>query len=287
MSSLPPEFRFKPTEQEILKYYVRPAIDTGSLPSPNLITYCDLYTSEPWNLFDKKVADCFWIYTPLKKLKNENKESNISTFTQNKKENTERTARCGSWKGKNLNNIKDSEGKLLGHDRYYLYIPKEGLGLDGDKNHMWFMHKYTLPDEGLNFAAIYKVGYKHSPPSSGKLAPNNIIINNSALVACDTHKQKGNFCDDDHEQGTNPKKPRVEDASGSGASLDDNFASLDVDFEEFLQTVLTDPDETLILHPNSLVDDFAFLDVDLEEFLRTTFNPNETHFLECLLGPYD
>ncbi|OMO61478.1 No apical meristem (NAM) protein [Corchorus capsularis] len=256
--SLPPGFRFKPTEQEILKYFVRPAIETGFLRSP--ITCCDLYTSEPWNLFDKRAVDCFWIYTPLKKLKNENKEISMSIATQKKKrktktkENIERTARCGSWKEKTLKDIKDCAGKLLGHGRYYLYDPKEGLGLgfdDGDKDHddLWFMHEYTLPkDEGLNFGAICKVEYK---PNSGKKPPNNININNSALVASDTHKPKADSCgDDDHEQGPIPKKPRLEDATASGAfSINDDFASLDDD-DEFLEnlcTVLTDSDETQIL----------------------------------------
>ncbi|OMO49644.1 No apical meristem (NAM) protein [Corchorus capsularis] len=205
--SLPPGFRFKPTQQEILKYFVRPAIETGFLPFP--ITCCDLYTSEPWNLFDKRAADCFWIYTPLKKLKNENKEIGMSIATQKKKrktktkENIERTAGCGSWKEKTLKDIKDCAGKLLGHGRYYLYDAKEGLGLGldyGDKDHddLWFMHEYTLPKD----------------------------------------------------EGPIPKKPRLENASASGASsLNDDFASLDDDdeFLEYLYTVLTDSDETQIL----------------------------------------
>ncbi|OMO61487.1 No apical meristem (NAM) protein [Corchorus capsularis] len=224
-SSLPPGFRFKPTEQEILKYFVRPAIETGFLPFP--ITCCDLYTSEPWNLFDKRAADCFWIYTPLKKLKNENKEISMSIATQKKKrktktkENIERTAGCGSWKEKTLKDIKDCAGKLLGHGRMRVCI----LG----------------PYAKLNINPILE-----------KKPPNNINNNNSALVAAsDTHKSKADsFGDDDHEQGPIPKKPRLENATASGASsLNDDFASLDDDdeFLEYLCTVLTDSDETQIL----------------------------------------
>ncbi|OMO60852.1 No apical meristem (NAM) protein [Corchorus olitorius] len=50
LKNLPVGFKFEPTDQEIVKSYVRPAIEKGYLP--NFMIHCDLYIEEPWKLKD-------------------------------------------------------------------------------------------------------------------------------------------------------------------------------------------------------------------------------------------
>ncbi|OMP14074.1 No apical meristem (NAM) protein [Corchorus olitorius] len=95
--SFPPGFRFKPTPEEIFRYYLRPAMKGEGFPS-GILKECDLYEREPWHLFDKDPTQSFWVLTPLKKM-SENK--------------IKRTAGSGVWNGRGtVKKVRDSDGKV-------------------------------------------------------------------------------------------------------------------------------------------------------------------------------
>ncbi|OMO76636.1 No apical meristem (NAM) protein [Corchorus capsularis] len=202
LGTLPPGFVFQPTDQQILKYYVRPAIETGYLP--NFMTYCDLYTKEPWNLFDKNFAGYFWIYTPLKNktiVCGQHMEKKPRRKKKKKEEiNCEyihRRAGCGYWDGRTAaKEIRDYNGKLLGRQKYFTYNNTDAKGLSGN-NGKWVMHEYSLPEaEGLNNAALCKIQCKPSvkpKKRQGKGKTQRMSVN-------PTPQKKGRV--DDHNEET-------------------------------------------------------------------------------------
>ncbi|KAJ9140000.1 hypothetical protein P3X46_030688, partial [Hevea brasiliensis] len=48
-SHVPPGFRFHPTEEELVDYYLRKKVNSRSI-DPDVIKDVDLYKIEPWDL---------------------------------------------------------------------------------------------------------------------------------------------------------------------------------------------------------------------------------------------
>ncbi|OMO64990.1 No apical meristem (NAM) protein [Corchorus olitorius] len=256
LGTLPPGFVFQPTEQQILKYYVRPAVETGCLP--NFMTSCDLYTSEPWNLFDKNFAGYFWIYTPLKNkrivVSGEHKEKNPRR--KKKKEEQEinceyiqRRAGCGYWNGRTApKEIRDSDGKFLGRYKYFTYKYNEDLSGNNGK---WVMHEYSLAEaEGLNNAALCKIQCKPSVKSKKRQGkPQTMSVNPTPQKKArgDDHNEETK-CDGDPDEFLrailleNPSPPHVDEIepqedSGQVANFTDTNPN---DLETFGKTVVWD-----------------------------------------------
>ncbi|OMO70120.1 No apical meristem (NAM) protein [Corchorus olitorius] len=139
-------FRFRPTKEEILIYYLRPAIKREPLPG-DVMMKIEIYgdRKEPWNLFDKDSSDTFWVFTMLKK-------KNDSMI--------DRVAGCGSWVNQGLcKKINDSGGKLLGFDKYFTFNCRNKCCGRGNKNinGNWTMHEYSFADEGLSEYVICEI----------------------------------------------------------------------------------------------------------------------------------
>ena len=49
VSRLPPGFRFHPTDEELVVYYLKPKVHSSPLPA-SIIPEAELFKSDPWDL---------------------------------------------------------------------------------------------------------------------------------------------------------------------------------------------------------------------------------------------
>ncbi|XP_022765484.1 NAC domain-containing protein 78-like isoform X1 [Durio zibethinus] len=139
-TSLAPGFRFHPTDEELVRYYLKRKI--LNKPFFDAISVIDIYRSEPWDLPDKS------------KLKSRDLEWYFFSALDKKYGNGWRTNRAterGYWKttGKDRP-IRHSE-RVVGMKKTLVY--HKGRAPRGERTN-WVMHEYRLTDEALEKAEI-------------------------------------------------------------------------------------------------------------------------------------
>ncbi|XVF33793.1 hypothetical protein REPUB_Repub18cG0001700 [Reevesia pubescens] len=131
--SLPPGFRFHPTDEELVSYYLDRKI-SGRTIELEIIPEVDLYKCEPWDLPDKSFLpskDMEWyFYSPRDK-----KYPNGSR--------TNRATRAGYWKATGKDRTVQCQKKAVGMKKTLVYY--RGRAPHGIRTN-WVMHEYRLLD---------------------------------------------------------------------------------------------------------------------------------------------
>ncbi|KAE8721546.1 NAC domain-containing protein 17 [Hibiscus syriacus] len=134
-SSLAPGFRFHPTDEELVRYYLKRKI--LKKPSSDLISVIDIYRYEPWDLPDKsklKSRDLEWyFFSALDK-----KHGNGSK--------TNRATERGYWKTTGKDRAIRFRERVVGMKKTHVY--HNGRAPRGERTN-WVMHEYRLTDEAL------------------------------------------------------------------------------------------------------------------------------------------
>ncbi|KAK9043717.1 hypothetical protein V6N11_072051 [Hibiscus sabdariffa] len=129
--TLPPGFRFHPTDEELVAYYLHSKI-TGLPVELEIIPEVDLYKFEPWDLPDKSYLpskDMEWyFYSPRDK-----KYPNGSR--------TNRATRGGYWKATGKDRAVQSQKRAVGIKKTLVYYG--GRAPHGIRTN-WVMHEYRL-----------------------------------------------------------------------------------------------------------------------------------------------
>ncbi|KAK8579699.1 hypothetical protein V6N13_142868 [Hibiscus sabdariffa] len=134
-TSLAPGFRFHPTDEELVRYYLKRKI--LNRPSFDLISVIDIYRSEPWDLPDKS------------KLKSRDLEWYFFSALDRKYGNGSRTNRAtdrGYWKTTGKDRAIRFRERVVGMKKTLVY--HKGRAPRGERTN-WVMHEYRLTDESM------------------------------------------------------------------------------------------------------------------------------------------
>ncbi|KAH8509781.1 hypothetical protein H0E87_011509 [Populus deltoides] len=201
---LPPGFRFHPTDEELITFYLASKVFNGSFCGVE-IAEVDLNRCEPWELPDvAKMGEREWYFFSLRDRK-------YPTGLR-----TNRATGAGYWKatGKDREVYSASTGALLGMKKTLVFY--KGRAPRGEKT-KWVMHEYrldgdfsyrhTCKDEWVICRIFHKKGEKkdvflqaeqgyhlwevYSPANSGSLPP---LLDASASL-CDQCQSKNKVID--------------------------------------------------------------------------------------------
>ncbi|CAN4100587.1 unnamed protein product [Withania somnifera] len=134
VGGLPPGFRFHPTDEELVNYYLKKKIH-GLHIELDIIPEVDLYKCEPWQLAEKSFLasrDPEWYFFGPRDRKYPN------GFRTN------RATRAGYWKSTGKDRRVTSQNKAIGMKKtlvYYRGRAPQGIRTD------WVMHEYRIDDK--------------------------------------------------------------------------------------------------------------------------------------------
>ncbi|KAG2313779.1 hypothetical protein Bca52824_016901 [Brassica carinata] len=128
--SLPPGFRFLPTDEELVAYYLDRKVN-GRTIELEIIPEVDLYKCEPWDLPEKSFLpgnDMEWYFYSTRDKKYPNGSR------------TNRATRAGYWKATGKDRVAESK-KMMGMKKTLVYY--RGRAPHGLRTN-WVMHEYCL-----------------------------------------------------------------------------------------------------------------------------------------------
>ncbi|KAI7757428.1 hypothetical protein M8C21_000478 [Ambrosia artemisiifolia] len=140
-SSLAPGFRFHPTDEELVRYYLRRKVCRKPFRFHSL-SETDVYKSEPWELADYSQLNSrdqeWYFFSPVDK-----KYGNGSRLN--------RATGQGYWKATGKDRAVHHKGQAIGSKKTLVF--HVGRAPDGKRTN-WVMHEYRLSDQELESAQV-------------------------------------------------------------------------------------------------------------------------------------
>ncbi|KAL8150322.1 hypothetical protein V2J09_020130 [Rumex salicifolius] len=137
-SQVPPGFRFHPTEEELLHYYLKKKVANQQIDL-DVIQDVDLNKLEPWDIQEKckigSSAQNDWYFFS-------HKDKKYPTGTR-----TNRATIAGFWKATGRDKVIHSSSRRIGMRKTLVFY--KGRAPHGEKSD-WIMHEYRLDDDDIN-----------------------------------------------------------------------------------------------------------------------------------------
>ncbi|KAK8268157.1 hypothetical protein V6Z11_D11G048400 [Gossypium hirsutum] len=134
-SCVPPGFRFHPTDEELVGYYLRKKVASQKIDL-DVIREIDLYRIEPWDLKERCQIGCEeqneWYFFS-------HKDKKYPTGTR-----TNRATMAGFWKATGRDKAVYDKSKLIGMRKTLVFY--KGRAPHGQKSD-WIMHEYRLESD--------------------------------------------------------------------------------------------------------------------------------------------
>ncbi|KAF9625123.1 hypothetical protein IFM89_019212 [Coptis chinensis] len=171
-ASLPPGFRFHPTDEELVGYYLKKKVD-GVRIELEVIPEIDLYKFDPWELPDKSFLpkrDMEWFFFCPRDRKYPNGSR------------TNRATKAGYWKATGKDRKVVCQSDVTGYRKTLVFY--RGRAPMGDRTD-WVMHEYRLCDNlsqgssSLQGAfALCRIVKKNEPEAKSKRAESSSAAGN-------------------------------------------------------------------------------------------------------------
>ncbi|KAK8674107.1 hypothetical protein V6N13_112405 [Hibiscus sabdariffa] len=166
-SSVPPGFRFHPTDEELVGYYLRKKVASQKIDL-DVIRDIDLYRIEPWDLRDRcrigyeEQKDWYFF---------SHKDKKYPTGTR-----TNRATMAGFWKATGRDKaVYDNKSKLIGMRKTLVFY--QGRAPNGQKTD-WIMHEYRLESD------------HNEPPQPQASTFTIMILKEEGWVVCRAFKKR-------------------------------------------------------------------------------------------------
>ncbi|KAG6583705.1 NAC domain-containing protein 40, partial [Cucurbita argyrosperma subsp. sororia] len=136
VSSMFPGFRFSPTDEELISFYLKKKLD-GYEKSVEIIAEVEIYKYEPWDLPDNE----WFFFSPRgKKYPNGNQ--------------TRRATDLGYWKATGKERNVKSGSNVIGTKRTLVF--HTGRAPKGERTE-WIMHEYNNKDKAQDFLVVCRL----------------------------------------------------------------------------------------------------------------------------------
>ncbi|KAF7828943.1 NAC domain-containing protein 37 [Senna tora] len=137
-SCVPPGFRFHPTDEELVGYYLRKKVASQKIDL-DVIREIDLYRIEPWDLQERcrigyEEQNEWYFFS--------HKDKKYPTGTR-----TNRATMAGFWKATGRDKAVFDKSKLIGMRKTLVFY--KGRAPNGHKTD-WIMHEYRLESDDNN-----------------------------------------------------------------------------------------------------------------------------------------
>ncbi|XP_058227936.1 NAC domain-containing protein 82-like [Rhododendron vialii] len=145
-TSLPPGFRFHPTDVELVMFHLKRKV-TGKKVTFEVISELNIYKYSPWDLPDKSrlgSKDLEWFFFCPK----ETKYANGARMN--------RATECGYWKSTGKDRQVSYDGRIVGMVKTLVF--HTGHPPKGDRTD-WVMHEYRMMDEKLADGGVVQDAY--------------------------------------------------------------------------------------------------------------------------------
>ncbi|XP_010246215.2 PREDICTED: NAC domain-containing protein 89-like isoform X2 [Nelumbo nucifera] len=249
--SLFPGFRFCPTDEELISYYLKQKI-LGMEKSVQVIPEVVFCQHEPWDLPAKSIiqSDHEWFFFAPRGRKYPNGSQ------------TKRATEAGYWKATGKERPVKSGSNLIGAKRTLVF--HKGRAPEGERTD-WIMHEYSIKG---NFQDSFVVCRLRKKPSSSPTTPNCISVSQKGLSPPSVNA----YAVGERNQpqvGTSEAGKETECSSEKHRSSSQCSSSEQVDSASDL------PEETCSLQPhthtsekNHDVDDDCFADILKEDIIQ-------------------
>ncbi|MBA0590398.1 hypothetical protein Gorai_019104, partial [Gossypium raimondii] len=177
-SCVPPGFRFHPTDEELVGYYLRKKVASQKIDL-DVIRDIDLYRIEPWDLQERcrigYEEQSEWYFFS-------HKDKKYPTGTR-----TNRATMAGFWKATGRDKAVYDKSKLIGMRKTLVFY--KGRAPNGQKTD-WIMHEYRLESDenGPPQASIYIYIYYIIPSLIFIFFPK--LLQEEGWVVCRAFKKK-------------------------------------------------------------------------------------------------
>ncbi|KAK9062849.1 hypothetical protein SSX86_020039 [Deinandra increscens subsp. villosa] len=221
---LPPGFRFHPTDEELVNYYLKRKIN-GQEIELDIIPEVDLYKCEPWELAEKSFLpsrDPEWYFFGPRDRKYPNGYR------------TNRATRAGYWKstGKDRRVTSQGQNHAIGMKKTLVYY--RGRAPQGTRTD-WVMHEYRLEDKdcqgtfGMQESyALCRVFKKNGVCVEMEDNGNTSMLQHSPSLITNHH---------DYETMISPHHV----AASSSSCLEDNHHHEEEEDDSWMQFITDDP----------------------------------------------
>ncbi|GLT79829.1 hypothetical protein SLA2020_513030 [Shorea laevis] len=211
-TQVPPGFRFHPTEEELLQYYLRKKVSYNKIDL-DVIRDVDLNKLEPWDIQERcKIGTSpqnDWYFFS-------HKDKKYPTGVR-----TNRATASGFWKATGRDKVIYSNGRRIGMRKTLVFY--KGRAPQGQKSE-WIMHEYRLDDdtdhttnvishfyvageanqeEGWVVCRFFKKKDFHKNLDSPMRSRNHMLNSCYAAPEQALHQYMGGVCEEDYSQENN------------------------------------------------------------------------------------